>query len=225
VKEADEAERRITQPNVGSRSRALEMREQVSRVCDQYADDVRHPRRDAAERAACALAWADGEDSGAMAQIEIVAQAIRKRWLSQGLWVRALKPHELEVLRQLSPDGVPADYEAFLRVAGVLESEDRVGIRFWLPKEVRATREVLADAGLASNSAWPSVIIADYMEESWWYALWIGGPFRGQVSLALGDSLLGDAEVKDPQAPLGTLVDFLLAYMSDDARLYPPPKS
>ncbi len=155
-----------------------------------------------------------------MAAIEIVAQAIRTHWLSQGLRLRAPEPQELEILRRLDSNGIPSEYETFLRVAGVLEDEDRLGIYFWLPSEVRATHEVLAEAGCACDSSAPSVVIADYFQESWLYALWLGGPFRGQVSLALGT-----ADGKDPQPPLGTLADFLLACMSDDARLYPPPES
>ena len=64
------------------------------------------------------------------------------------------------------------------------------------------------------------MIIADYLQESWWYAIWVAGPFSGHVSLVLGRD--GDG---NPEPPLGTFVDFLLAYLNDDASLYPPALS
>jgi hypothetical protein len=113
-------------------------------------------------------------------------------------------------------EGIPEEYEAFLRIAGLPDDEDGAGFRFWLPHEVRATSDVLREAVGSACHAEHSVIIADYLHESWWYALWLTGPLRGQVSL-----VLGAADGKDPRPPLGALVDFLLAYMNDDEHLYP----
>jgi hypothetical protein len=155
-----------------------------------------------------------------MAEVAAVAEKVRQHWLSQGLRVSPVKPEELEALRRSRPDRIPEDYEAFLRIAGLPEDEDGEGFRFWLPNEVRATHDVLGEARYASDAVEPSVIIADYLQESWWYALWLAGPFRGHVSL-----VLGHADGRDPQPPLGTFVDFLLAYLNDEARLYPPASS
>lgn len=150
-----------------------------------------------------------------MAEVELVATQVREHWLSHGLLVVPVKSEDLAALRQWRP-GIPGDYEAFLRIAGLPSSDDPDGFRFWLPQEVRPTRDVLQDAGYESDESESSVIIADYLQESWWYGLWLTGPFTGCVSL-----VLGHGRGKDPQPPLGTFMDFLLAYMQDDARLYP----
>ncbi len=152
-----------------------------------------------------------------MDELAAVAERVRRHWLSQGLRVLPITPYELERLRSSRSARIPEEYEDFLRVAGLPDDEDREGFRFWSPIEVRATNDVLHNAGYASTAAEPSVIIADYLQESWWFALWVDGPFRGHVSLVLGS---GDG--RDPQPPLGTFVDFLLAYLGDDERLYPP---
>lgn len=152
-----------------------------------------------------------------MAEITAVASEVRQHWLSQGLRVSPVGSQELAELRLWQPEGVPEEYEAFLRVAGLPDDEDRQGFRFWSPREVRATRDTLRGAGYGSDATEPSVIIADYLQESWWYGLWLAGPFKGSVSLVLGRE-----DGRDPQRPLGSLGDFLLAYVRDDACLYPP---
>ena len=150
-----------------------------------------------------------------MAEVATIADRVRERWLSHGLLVSPVKSDELAALKRLPPDGIPEAYEAFLRIAGLPDGEDREGFRFWLPREVRPTRDVLGEAGYVCNASEPSVIIADYLQESWWYALWLTGPFTGSVSLVLGHK-----DGNDPQPPLGTVAEFLLAYLRDDARLY-----
>jgi len=155
-----------------------------------------------------------------MAEVAVLAKEVRQHWLSQGLRVSSVKPEELAELTRSRLAGIPEEYEAFLRVAGLPDDEDGAGFRFWLPREVRATSHVLGESGYGSEGAEPSVIIADYLQESWWYGLWLAGPFAGQVSLVLGNEA-----GKDPQPPLGTFVDFLLAYLNDDVRLYPPASS
>lgn len=150
-----------------------------------------------------------------MAEVATVAARVREHWLSHGLLVSPVSSDELAALKRMGPEGIPEAYEVFLRVAGVPNGEDREGFRFWLPREIRATHDVLGEAGYDSNVSELSVIIVDYLQESWWYALWLTGPFTGSVSLVLGHE-----DGNDPQAPLGTFVDFLLAYLGDDARLY-----
>lgn len=154
-----------------------------------------------------------------MAEIAEVAKRVRQHWLSQGLRVSSIEPEELVELRHRS-QGIPDEYETLLRIAGLPAEEDREGFRFWRPQEIRPTVEVLAEAGYESDATEPSVIIADYLQESWWYGLWLAGPFAGQVSVVLGRK-----DGSDPQPPLGPLVDFLLAYVHGDALLYPPASS
>ena len=155
-----------------------------------------------------------------MAEVAAIAEQVREHWLAQGLRVSSIETEALAEVKRSRPEGIPEEYETFLRIAGLPHDEDRNGFRFWLLREVRATADVLGDAGYASDTAAPSVIIADYLQESWWYALWMAGPFMGHVSLVLGHE-----SGKDPQPPLGTFMDFLLAYLSDDGRLYPDSKS
>lgn len=153
-----------------------------------------------------------------MAEVKSLAEQVRQHWLSQGLRTSPLTPEDLTKLRQSHPDGIPEAYETFLRFAGLPSDEDSEGFRFWSPREVRATRDVLGEAGykIEAEEAAASVIIADYLQESWWYALWLAGPYRGCVSL-----VLGRANGQDPQPPLGTFLEFLLAYLHDDGRMYP----
>ena len=152
-----------------------------------------------------------------MAEVEAVAQRVREHWLSQGLGLCTVEPDELAAAGLSHPEGIPADYAKFLRIAGLPDREDKEGFRFWLPKELDLTRDVLRRAGYESAALTPSLIFADYLQESWWYALWLGGPFAGQVSLVLGDA-------RDPQPAVGTLADFLVAYLNDDALIYPPAR-
>src|SRR5678816_3920992 len=104
-----------------------------------------------------------------MAEIEAMAERVRQHWRAQGLRVSPVNPEQLAELRRLRPKGIPEEYEAFLRIAGLPDDEDREGFRFWLPEEVRATRDVLGEAEYGSDATEPSVIIADYLQESWWY--------------------------------------------------------
>jgi hypothetical protein len=152
-----------------------------------------------------------------MAEIAIVANEVRRHWLSQGLQVSPVTQEEFAVLRQLQPEGRWEEYEAFLRVAGLPHAEDREGVRFWLPREVRPSIDVLADARCRYSAVYPSVIFADYLQESYWYGLWLDGPCAGSVSLVLG---IVDGEA--PLPPVGSFVDFLLAYLTNDSRMYPP---
>ena len=152
-----------------------------------------------------------------MTDIAEVARSVRRRWLSQGLRVVPIEFEDLQALRRSSPSGLPEAYEAFLRIAGLPQDEDSEGFRFWPPRQVRMTSDVLAEAGYACAQGDRSAVIADYLQESWWYCMWLEGPLRGHVSV-----VLGDARGRDPQPPLGTLADFLLAYLNDGAGLYPP---
>lgn len=150
-----------------------------------------------------------------MAGIATIAEQVRLHWRAQGLRVNAVPPQDL---KHSNVADLPEDYETFLRLAGLPDDEDSAGFRFWSPKELRATGDILSAAGYTNSVVHPSVIIADHLQESWWYCLWSGGPWRGCVSL-----VLGTYSGRDPLPPLGNFADFLLAYLTDDACLYPPP--
>ena len=109
---------------------------------------------------------------------------------------------------------LPPDYADLLR-SGIALDEDPNGFRFWSLDEIAPTEEVLRRAGydVYYND---TIIVADYMQESWWYCLWHRGPFSGHVSLVVGTS-----EGNDPQPPLGSITQFLSLYVIDSAELYP----
>lgn len=151
-----------------------------------------------------------------MAEMSTVSKNVRQHWLAQGLRISAVPADQLDEFRQRFPRGIPQDYTTFLSIAGLPDDEDAEGFRFWPLREVRSTRVVLQDAGYGSDVSACSVIIADYLQESWWYCLWLDGPAVGQVS-----AVWGTRDGNDPQPPLGTLASFLRLYLDDDERLYP----
>jgi hypothetical protein len=152
--------------------------------------------------------------------LEVSAHQIRQRWLSQGVPTSQVTPDDLAAIRTAFRAEIPADYESFLEIAGSQDGHDKDQYRFWHPREIRPTSDVLRDAGYPSNATELSIVIADYMQESWWFSLWLTGPWAGQVSLALG---LCDGS--DPQPPIASFDDFLELYMRDDGRLYPPDET
>jgi hypothetical protein len=151
-----------------------------------------------------------------MEQIAIAAQEVRQHWLAQRLRIEAVSAEDLNKLRLLCLDGRWAEYETFLRVAGLAVDDDRQGIRFWSPHEVRRYGDVLSTDDASRANAQVAVIIADYLQEAWWYCLWLTGPVAGQVSLVLGDKT-----GNDPRPPIGSLAEFLRAYTNEAPSLYP----
>lgn len=146
-----------------------------------------------------------------MAAITNIATQVRQHWLERHLNVQPVAMKELVDAWRSLPGVLPEEYEAFLRIAGLPTDEDAQGFRFWLPGELRATADVLRDAGYGCNATEASVIFVDYFQQSWWYALWVSGPWKGYVSLVLGTK-----SGNDPRFPLGSLEEFLLAYIKDD---------
>lgn len=152
-----------------------------------------------------------------MAGLTEIATQVRQHWLKQSLRVLPVAKEALADAWRSLPGTPPEEYETFLRTAGLPTDEDAQGFRFWLPQELRATSDVLRDAGYGCNATEASVVFADYLQESWWYALWVSGPWKGYVSLVLGTK-----SGNDPQFPLASLEEFLLAYIKDDEELLCP---
>jgi hypothetical protein len=154
-----------------------------------------------------------------MADVVLLSEQVRERWLREGLEISTVNLVDIARMEYLFGRRIPSDYRQFLSVAGLPHNEDSEGFRFWSPGEWRATRDVLEDAGYQSFEGDScSVIFADYLQESWWYAVWLSGAKAGGVSLALGTS-----DGRDPQRPIGSMADFLEAYLAGDQRLYPKP--
>lgn len=109
--------------------------------------------------------------------------------------------------------GAGSLFECFLHIAGVPSDDDKDGFLFWGPSLIRPVEDVMRDAQYDWKCAHRSVIIADYLQECWWYALWLDGPWAGRVSLVLGCA-------DEPAPVFGSLADFLRAYLDGDDRLY-----
>jgi hypothetical protein len=150
-----------------------------------------------------------------MAEIADLALHVKAHWVSLGLTVRKISKREIVELSRSLPVPLPGDYVTFLEVAGVHDDDDRAAIRFWPPHLVRPTTKVVEEAGYILREESPSVIFADYMQESWWYGMWVGGELHGRVSIVLCD----DKECKRP-SPIGDFSEFLMLYLSDAAILY-----
>lgn len=149
-------------------------------------------------------------------RIARAAGKVRQHWEAQGLRVCATSESDIVALRRRLRAEIPLEYEIFVRLVGLPDQDDSNGFRMWALHEIRPTRDVLRDAGYEYNAADTSVVIADYLQQSWWYVLWLDGPRQGCVSLALGTK-----DGSDPQPPFGTFLDFLDAYTEDNENLYP----
>lgn len=137
-----------------------------------------------------------------------LARKVRGRWL-----LSDLKVTDLEV-----PEGCPLlgcgdEYLLFLLHAGVLDDNDDQYFRFWKLAEIRTTSEALGEVDEPGSLAVDSLIIADHLQESWWYGLGVAGRLKGRVFLVPGS-------IVDPPPVSWTLVEFLEAYLSDDESLY-----
>lgn len=142
---------------------------------------------------------------------------VRERWKSLGVTTSVCDGDCLQYSAHLSFPLHPIlrEYAAFSAVVGCQYNDDAMGFRFWPPAEVRMTRDVLVDAGYQCLSADASVVFADFMQESYWYSLWLAGPNAGMVSFTLG-SIDGD----DPQPPFATFHAFLELYLRDDWNMF-----
>jgi hypothetical protein len=140
---------------------------------------------------------------------------VMKRWASAGV----LGPPNAEdaiAAAERRVGRLHGSYKQFLRCAGVQLDDDQSSVLFWRPGDLRPAEDVLRDCGREVSFENPAVVIADYMQESWWYVLWLAGVHTGCVSLVLG----GDPH--DLQPPMGSFVDFLSAYLEDAPEMYPP---
>jgi hypothetical protein len=146
-------------------------------------------------------------------RLEHAAHAVRRYWIDGGVAGAAISAQEIAAA-EARLGALPEAYRRFLAIAGSQRLDDDNFMRFWPPAELRSASDVLVGAGcLAVPDA---IVIADHMQESWWYVLFTGGPRAGLVALVLG----GDP--RDPQEPIGDLATFLEQYMADATALYPP---
>lgn len=76
-----------------------------------------------------------------------IAMQVRRHWLERYLDVQSVSMNEVVDAWRSLPGEIPEEYETFLRTAGLPTDADSRGFRFWLPEELRATADVLRDAG------------------------------------------------------------------------------
>jgi hypothetical protein len=137
-------------------------------------------------------------------------------WHQQGLDVRPVGAADLARVEQRLGVELPESFTSALAQAGVPSADDKEMFLWWPPQQWQLTADVLAAAGYAHRAGHASVVFMDYMQESWWYSLWVDGPHLGYVSLALGTS-----DGCDPQPPIAAFDEFVSLYVADDESLYP----
>jgi hypothetical protein len=146
--------------------------------------------------------------------IAAAARRVRAYWDQLGVSGGLYSPAEIEEA-EVRLGRLPDEFKTFLATAGEQTSEDENGMLFWPPDRLRTAHEVLTEAGHPVDVSTQAIVIADHMQESWWYVLWIGGPRTGRVSLVLG----GDPN--DFKSQIAALDEFLNEYVADGSRLCP----
>ncbi len=151
-----------------------------------------------------------------MPAIVELASRVRNYWLAQGLEVAVVRYQDVLAAEKALGYPLPPDYRDFLSVAGLPYRDDKEGFLFWPLMDLAPAYDVLLNAGSGEIEDKTAIVFADYLQECWWYQIWISGPLTGKVSLVLGTD-----DNSDPQAPIGTFSEFLEAYLVDSELLYP----
>lgn len=151
-----------------------------------------------------------------MAEIDSVAEKVRKFWSDQNSSIIDISEEQLSLASQRLGVELPAHYVRFLKIAGLPDDEDRDMFYFWHPHELRMMDQILAEAG-CTDSPPESIGVADHAQESWWYSLCVSGRFRGLVFQVWGTDAPAEAFGQGIE-----LRSFLEKYLEDDDWLYPP---
>ena len=146
-------------------------------------------------------------------RLEELTSAVRQRWLSDRLGIVNVSPAEIEAVEQRIGGPLPSEHRFVLENAGVPAAQDGLGFRFWHPSEFKlGASSRKTEGGRIGNGT--AYIFADYLDESWWFAISFAGPSRGMVFRELGD------ETSAPEPPIGDICTFLSAYIEDNVALY-----
>ncbi len=138
---------------------------------------------------------------------------IKERWKQSAVLGRQDQSIAIAKLEQRVGQ-LPPPYKEFLTVAGEQTDDDTEGFLFWKAEDVIMAKEFFSQNSIGFNSVFEgAIIIADYLQESWYYVLWVGGNRIGHVGLVSG---VGDAERKT----IGDFSEFLECYLLDSSALY-----
>ncbi len=148
-----------------------------------------------------------------MAKIIELAKKVSEYWLSHGVDTQGVTSEEIEKTEK-RVGSLPESYKDFIFRSGIPKTEDSNGIYFWSLGDLVRADHLLSKAGYEISLKDELVVIADYMQESWWYGLWLTGEDYGRVSLILG------GDINDPQEPIGDFQHFLQCYLNDSAEIY-----
>ena len=123
-------------------------------------------------------------------EIDLVSRKMAQHWRSQGLHGGSIPNIEIRILEK-EFGRLPPAYKRFLKVAGSQIDGDENGYWLWPPADIlHNSRRFLDDMG-SSNLAEDCIIIGDYLQYCWFYALWITGPESGQVFCVDGVNTIG----------------------------------
>lgn len=153
-----------------------------------------------------------------MVKTSDLALAVRERWLSEGVFDKDVTNSDVSELER-RVGALPTAYKEFLLIAGTQADNDEEGFLFWPPQEVRPVREVVSEQGYDFAGDEEAIVIADYLQESWWYGLWTAESKRGEGFIVLG------YQREKPMSSIGGLEQLLAAYLSGSSELYPPERT
>ena len=149
-----------------------------------------------------------------MGEVSDKVNSVRKRWNRAGVLGREIEMSEITSLERRI-GSIPPSYKEFLLEVGRQDDDDEDGFFFWAPEAVSPVNVLFTENDIETCPVLEeAVVIADYLQESWYYVLWTQGPRTGQVGLATGKD-------DEKRKPIGNLLAFLESYLVDSKALYP----
>ena len=136
--------------------------------------------------------------------------SIQRHWLDQGLTIVNVSSAEIEAAERRLGSPIPMPHRLLLTKAGIAETQDNLGYRFWHPSEFKPAKIF---GGGDAEGQYARYVFADYLDESWWFAISQARTTPGVVFRELGDEMF-------TSEALGDLSTFVAAYVADDLRLY-----
>lgn len=133
------------------------------------------------------------------------ATEIRKLWENESVHGPEVLSSDIALLEQ-RVGGLCDAYKEFLLAAGTQLDNTDDGFLFWRIDDVRFANNVRSEYGLPTHEFLDgAIVVADYLQESWWYVLWTTGPNTSLVSLVTGTK-------DETRKPIGNFCEFLKCY-------------